>query len=102
VLARAWWVWWSRPGQEAVWSLWVSARRSGVPAQVLGAGDPANDGAVLACWGDGPVLAWCSRVRALQEVTREALRALPTFLARGLVSADEALALRVEPYPEHG
>lgn len=93
--ARAYWVLWEAPGDaQPVWALYVPTRR--LAARVLGdVGRPANDGALLAAWGDGPVLAWASERPAVREVLREALRALPGFLGQGLASADVTLPLRI-------
>ena len=49
----------------------------------------------LVAWGDGPVLAWASDRPDARAILREALRALPVFLAAGLASADATLALRI-------
>lgn len=92
--ARAWWVTWRAPGEAAVWALYVSTRGL-PPGAVADLGRAANDGALLAAWGDGPVLAWASEREALRAVLREALRAVPAFLAEGVCSADETFAVRV-------
>ena len=58
--SRAIWSSWKVPGEDRVlWALQVSTR------QVRGATGgraPANDGYVLAAWGDGPVIAWANDV----------------------------------------
>ncbi|MBI5514541.1 MAG: hypothetical protein HY909_12275 [Deltaproteobacteria bacterium] len=105
VLQDSLWVTWTPRDHHAagvVWSLWVPSRGSRVPVVVAGGAEPANEGMVLAAWGDGPVLAWCSQSPALRALTREALRALPEFLAQGVVSGDETLALKIEPCEAHG
>lgn len=90
----AWWVTWRAAGEAAVWALYVSTRA--VPREALSdLGCAANDGALLAAWGDGPVLAWASEREAVRAVLRAALRAVPAFLAEGVCSADETFAVRV-------
>lgn len=91
---RAWWVTWRRPGEAAVWALYVSTRGLD-PSSARLRGAPANDGALLAAWGDGPVLAWASEEHALREALRDALRAVPEFLSEGVCSADETFAVRL-------
>lgn len=92
--ARSWWVRWRAEDGVAVWGLYVSTR--GLPAEATrDLGAPANDGALLAAWGDGPVLAWASERPALRDALCDALRALPAFLAEGVCSADESFAVRV-------
>lgn len=91
---RAWWVTLRREGEATVWALYVSTRGlSRAVTQTRGA--PANDGALLAAWGDGPVLAWCCDEPALRARVRDALRELPPFLAEGVCSADETFAVSV-------
>jgi hypothetical protein len=93
--ARAHWVEWRAPGDaQPVWALYVPTRRLGARA-LEDLGRPANDGAMLAAWGDGPVLAWVSERPGARVAVREALRALPEFLARGVASADVTLPVRV-------
>lgn len=77
-----------------VWALYVSPRALS-PALLSTRGEPANDGALLAAWGDGPVLAWASEEEALRAILREALRQVPGFLSEGVSSADERFAVRV-------
>lgn len=93
--SRAIWSSWRAPGDErVVWALHVSTR------QVRGATDgpgPANDGYVLAAWGDGPVIAWANDLPAVRAVLREALATPPAWLAAGVVSGDATLPLRVVP-----
>ena len=92
--ARAHWVTWMAPGDaRPVWALFVPTGR--VSAEALGSERPANDGALLAAWGDGPLMAWVSERPALQAAVREALRALPPWMADGVCSADAAFPLRV-------
>lgn len=92
---RAHWVVWDAPGDaQPVWALYVPTRRLAARA-LEDLGRPANDGALLAAWGDGPVLAWASDRPELREAVREALRALPEFLGRGLASADATLPVRI-------
>lgn len=91
---HAWWVLWRREGDAPVWALYVSTR--GLPrAATRTRGTPANDGALLAAWGDGPVLAWAHEAPALQAKLREALRNVPGFLSEGVCSADATFAVRV-------
>jgi hypothetical protein len=93
--ARAHWVSWRAPGDaQPVWALYVPTRRITTRA-LEDLGRPANDGAMLAAWGDGPVMAWASERPELREAVREALRALPEFLASGVVSADATMPVRV-------
>ena len=93
--SRAIWSWWKVPGEQRVlWALQVSTR------QVRGATGgkaPANDGYVLAAWGDGPVIAWANELPAVRAVLREALTTLPAWLAGGVVSGDATLPLRIVP-----
>ena len=93
--SRAIWSSWKMPGEERVlWALQVSTR------QVRGATGhrtPANDGYVLAAWGDGPVIAWANDLPVVREVLREALATLPTWLCGGVVSGDATLPLRIVP-----
>lgn len=92
------WVAWRAAGEAPVWALYVFTRA--LPGRALAdLGRPANDGAVLAAWGDGPVLAWASEREALRHALREALRALPDFLAEGVCSADETFAVQVTASP---
>ncbi len=93
--SRAHWVVWRAPGDaQPVWALYVPTRR--LTARALDdLGRPANDGALLAAWGDGPVMAWASERPELREAVRDALRALPEFLAGGVASADATLPVRV-------
>lgn len=93
--ARAQWVTWQARGDaRPVWALYVPTRR--LTGRALeGLGRPANDGVLLAAWGDGPVLAWASERPELRAALREALRALPGFLAEGLASGDPTLPLRI-------
>lgn len=98
-LRRAFWVVWQAPGdRQPVWALYEPTRR---PGDGVRWDDPAatprsaNDGALLVAWGDGPVLAWASDRPEARATLREALRALPDFLAAGLASADASLALRI-------
>lgn len=89
---RAHWVMWRAPGDaHPVWALYVPTRR--IATEDLGR--PANDGAMLAAWGDGPVMAWASDRPELREAVRDALRALPEFLAAGVASADVTMPVRV-------
>lgn len=93
--SRALWSSWRLPGEaRVVWALRVSTRQvrgaAGEPA-------PANDGYVLAAWGDGPVLAWADERPAVRAVLREALAALPPWLRDGVVSGDATLPLRIVP-----
>ncbi len=92
---RAHWVTWQCPGEVGVvWGLFVAT--GGLAGGTLGGlGMPANDGAMLAAWGDGPVMAWVSDRDELREVLREALRSLPEFLAGGVLSGDEGFPVRV-------
>jgi len=91
--SRAIWSSWKVPGEDRVlWALQVSTR------QVRGATGgraPANDGYVLAAWGDGPVIAWANDLPAVRAVLREALATLPSWLSAGVVSADATLPLRI-------
>ena len=91
--SRAIWSSWKVPGEERViWALQVSTR------QVRGAAGeraPANDGYVLAAWGDGPVIAWANDLPSVRAVLREALSALPPWLSEGVASADTTLPLRI-------
>lgn len=91
--SRAIWSSWKVPGEERVlWALQVSTR------QVRGAAGeraPANDGYVLAAWGDGPVIAWANDLPPVRAVLREALSSLPPWLSEGVVSADATLPLRI-------
>ncbi len=91
---RAWWVTWRREGDAPVWALYVSTRGLSRAATLTRA-MPSNDGALLAAWGDGPVLAWASEEPALRARLREALRNVPGFLSEGVCSADETFAVRV-------
>jgi len=92
--ARAHWVCWLAPGDaRPVWALYVPTGR--ISAAGLGGVRPANDGAVLAAWGDGPLMAWVSDGPELRGLVREALRALPPWLADGVCSADASFPVRV-------
>ena len=85
---------WTAPGDaRPVWALFVPTGR--VSPAALGSERPANDGAMLAAWGDGPLMAWVSERPALQAAVREALRALPPWMADGVCSADAGFPLRV-------
>lgn len=93
--SRAIWSSWQMPGEDRVlWALQVSTRQVRGAA---GAQGPANDGYVLAAWGDGPVIAWANDVPAVRAVLRDALSALPGWLAGGVVSGDATLPLRIVP-----
>jgi hypothetical protein len=93
--SRAIWSSWRVPGEDRViWALQVSTR------QVRGATGgraPANDGYVLAAWGDGPVIAWANDLPAVRAVLREALLTPPAWLRAGAVSGDATLPLRLVP-----
>jgi hypothetical protein len=93
--SRAIWSSWRVPNEDRVlWALQVSTR------QVRGATGgraPANDGYVLAAWGDGPVIAWANDLPAVRAVLREALATPPAWLRAGAVSADATLPLRIVP-----
>lgn len=94
-ISRAHWVVWRAPGDaQPVWALYVPTRRLNA-GSLADVGRPANDGAMLAAWGDGPVMAWASERRELREAVREALRSLPEFLASGVASADVTMPVRV-------
>ncbi len=93
--SRAIWSSWQVPGGDQVlWALQVSTRQ--VPGAVEGKA-PANDGYVLAAWGDGPVIAWADERPAVRAVLREALATLPSWLGAGVVSGDATLPLRIVP-----
>ena len=93
--SRAIWSSWRTPGEERVlWALQVSTRQVRGAA---GAKAPANDGYVLAAWGDGPVIAWANDLPAVRAVLREALATLPGWLDDGVVSGDATLPLRIVP-----
>jgi hypothetical protein len=96
---QAWWGVWHAPGdRQPVWALYTPTRRLGDRHHwVQGPIDhrPANDGALLVAWGDGPVLVWASDRPGARAVLREALRGLPDFLGGGLASADATLPLRI-------
>ncbi len=98
-LARAHWVVWRAPGdRHPVWALYVLTRRLGDRSLWETAAvnhRPANDGALLVAWGDGPVMAWASDRPGCREVLREALRTVPDFLAGGLASADVTMPVRI-------
>ncbi len=98
-LGRAYWAVWQAPGdRQPVWALYEPTRQPGDRARWEVAGvshRPANDGALLVAWGDGPVLAWASDRPGAREALREALRTLPDFLEGGLASADASLPLRI-------
>lgn len=81
---RAWWVTWRCSGEAAVWALYCAT-----------AGESANDGARLAAWGDGPVIAWADEDAVIRGRLREALQRVPGFLAEGVCSADETFAVRL-------
>ncbi len=92
--ARAHWVTWRAPGDaRPVWALFVPTGR--VSTAGLGVARPSNDGALLAAWGDGPLMAWVSEGAELRSAVREALRSLPPWLADGVCSADVSFPLRV-------
>lgn len=94
-VGRAHWVVWRAPGDaHPVWALYVPTRRLAASA-LADVGRPANDGAMLAAWGDGPVMAWASERPELREAVREALRSLPEFLSAGVASADVTMPVRV-------
>jgi hypothetical protein len=91
--SRAIWSSWKVPGEERVlWALQVSTRQV---RGATGGHGPANDGYVLAAWGDGPVIAWANDLPAVRAVLREALATLPSWLSAGVVSADATLPLRI-------
>ncbi len=93
--SRAIWSSWRVPGEDRVlWALQVSTRQ--VPGAIEGRA-PANDGYVLAAWGDGPVIAWANDRPAVRAVLREALATLPSWLSAGVVSGDATLPLRIVP-----
>jgi len=93
--SRACWVTWLAPGdRQLVWALYVPTRLLAARA-LADLGRPANDGMMLAAWGDGPVLAWASDRPELRDVLREALRTPPAFLSEGMTSADVTLPLRI-------
>lgn len=95
--ARAHWVVWTLPRENrTVWALFVPTRPLGARA-VEDLGRPANDGALLAAWGDGPVMAWVSDRPEVRDVVREALRALPPFLSAGFQSGDVTMPVRIVP-----
>lgn len=91
--SRAIWSSWKIPGEERVlWALQVSTRQV---RGAVGGKSPANDGYVLAAWGDGPVIAWANELPAVRAVLREALATLPPWLSAGVVSGDATLPLRI-------
>ena len=91
--SRAIWSSWKVPGEERVlWALQVSTRQV---RGATGGHGPANDGYVLAAWGDGPVIAWAKDLPAVRAVLREALATPPSWLSAGVVSADATLPLRI-------
>lgn len=93
--SRAVWSSWRVPGEDRVlWALQVSTQqvRGVAPGRA-----PANDGYVLAAWGDGPVLAWADDRPAVRAVLREALTNPPEWLREGMVSGDATLPLRLVP-----
>lgn len=93
--SRALWSWWRAPGEDrVVWALHVSTRQV---RGVVPGGAPANDGYVLAAWGDGPVIAWADELPAVRAVLRDALATPPWWLRAGVVSADATLPLRIVP-----
>jgi hypothetical protein len=99
---RAHWVIWQAPGDpKPVWALYVPTKNVSA-AELRTTGNPANDGALLAAWGDGPVLAWASDRPALREIVRNALQTLPEFLSEGVISADATLPVQVVADPRPG
>jgi hypothetical protein len=92
---RAHWITWRCEGDiQVVWALYVATRPLSSEA-LSSVGRPANDGALLAAWGDGPAMAWVSDLPALRGALRDALRALPTFLIDGVTSGDPTMPLRI-------
>ncbi|MDB4932735.1 MAG: hypothetical protein JWM10_5219, partial [Myxococcaceae bacterium] len=76
--SRAIWSSWRVPGEDRVlWALQVSTRQV---RGATGGRPPANDGYVLAAWGDGPVIAWANDLPAVRAVLREALATPPAWL----------------------
>ncbi len=93
--SRAWWVEFRAPGDaQPVWALYVPTKRL-TAAALDPMGRPANDGVMLAAWGDGPVMAWVSERPELRAVVRDALRVPPAFLPQGVVSGDATFPVRV-------
>lgn len=83
------WAAWSTSDGRVVWALYADARRA------LEKDRPANDGARMVAWGDGPVMAWVDADPGLQRALRDALRDPPDFLDGGMVSGDATLPLKI-------
>jgi hypothetical protein len=87
------WITWRAPTDtNPVWGLYLAASK-------LDGRSPsaANDTMVLIAWGDGLALAWADEREPARLALRAALRVPPTWLARGLRSADPTFPVRIEP-----